>query len=233
MKAVRIAFAAWVYFCLATAVLELGLLAALWQRGLLNARTVEHLLLVAYDVPLREQYEDALARAQRTNSELPSHAEVQEARFLAILNLDLREMSADKGLTNLRELDLLVDREKNRYTDMKDDFDQSWAAMGRSASDTALLDLRRQIESVKPSLAKDQLLRILDDDRLEPELALRHVVAIFRGMPVENRKKLITEFTPDELPRLHDILREIRMGMPQASLIREARARLEQFRHEE
>jgi hypothetical protein len=219
----------WVYFCLATALAEAGWLVVLGKLGRINRQTVENLLIIAYDVPLRARYEQALARSLPTRHEMVSHGEVQGARMLAMLNLDVREMSADKGLMELRELDLIVEREKDRYSNMKDDFDRRWARLRNEMSHAAVQDLQRQIESVRPSIAKDQLLRILDDEQIQPDVATHHVVAIFKGMTIDKRKKLIAEFTADEFPRLHDILREIRLGKPQSTLIREARQRLEQF----
>jgi hypothetical protein len=222
----------WTGFCLATLLAEAGVLAVLWQRGQLGPHTVEQMLTVAYDIPVRDIQNRLLAKSQPTKRETTTYAELQTARLLTNLDLDLRELAADKGLVDLRELDRMVEEEKDRYTRMKDGFDQRWEALRKDATDAALQDVRRQIESIQPQLAKDQLLRILDDDQVDPETAIHHVVSIFKSLPIDKRKKVVTEFGGDgeETAKLDEILREIRLGMPQATLIREAREQLDQFR---
>ncbi|MGE3778992.1 MAG: hypothetical protein AB7F89_17535 [Pirellulaceae bacterium] len=232
MKAIRFLVGAWLYFCVASALAQLGLLAALWQRHLLTPATLQNLLTVAYNVPLRDIEAKLIAETQPARHEMVSFEEVQAARGLANLDLDIRDMSADKGLLDLRELDALVDQEKNRYSRMKDDFDQKWAALRQRDADTALQEVRRQIESIPPRLAKDQLVKVLEDKQLEPDVALQHVVTIFKGLTRDKRKKIVIEFLNDESPYLKDILREIRLGMPQSTLINEARQRMAQFRNE-
>jgi hypothetical protein len=123
-------------------------------------------------------------------------------------------------------LDQKVEFEKNHYTKMKDDFDQRWQAMRKDDMDGALQEVRRQIESVSPKLALDQLLRILDDKSLDASAALHHVVTIFKSVPADKRKRIVAEFQQKDAARLQEILREIRLGTPQATLIRDARRRL-------
>ena len=229
MKLLKPIMTIWLYFCLATLLAESGILAVLWGRGQLTSHTLENLLVIAWDVPVRDMYDKLVAAAQPVNEEMISFADVETARTLTILDLDLRDLSADKGLADARELDLLVEEESNRYAQLKDDFDLRWEALGKEAVDSELLDVGRQIATVAPSLAKDQLLRILNDDQLEPEAALHHVVTIFRSLPVDKRKKIMLEFNGVDSASLHEILRQIRLGMPQITLIREARDRLNQF----
>lgn len=230
MKLLRIMFTAWLYLCLATTLAEAGLLAVLWKRGQVTPNTAHNLLVVAYGVPVREMYEKMQVQAQPVKQEMASFAEIENARLLKSLDLDLREMSGDKGLLDLRDLDGLLEKERGRYAQLNTDFRDRWDAMQKDTTGSELLDLRRQIESVAPNLAKDQLLRILNDNKLEPNAALHHVVTIFKALPVDKRKKIIAEFDDSDAPHLHEILRQIRLGMPQTTLIRDTRDRMEQFR---
>jgi hypothetical protein len=222
-----------VFFCVATVLAEAGLILVLQQRGVLNAQTAHHLLTVAYDVPVRDIYEEMARKAQPVKKEMVSFTEVQEARMLSMLDLDLREMATDKGLLDVRELAVLLDQEKGRYSVVKDRFDQDWRNLQQGATDTALRSLQHKIESLQPKAAKDQLLRILDSPDLPPETALNQVVTIFKNMAIDKRKKIVEEFKDRDTQRLQDILRQIRLGMPEVNVLRDTRVRLQEFRLQE
>jgi hypothetical protein len=221
------------FFSIATVLAEAGLLAVLWKRGTLNAQTAQNLLTVAYDVPVREIFDDLAAKAQPVKKEMVSFSEVQEARMLTSLDLDLRQMATDKGFLDLQELGILLHQETGRYRVIKDYFDLEWANLQKGASESALRDLQRQIESLQPKAAKDQFLRILESPDLPPEKALNQVVTIFKSMALDKRKKIVAEFKEADSQRLQDILRQIRLGMPEIEVLRDTRLKIQEFRTQE
>lgn len=222
-----------VFFSIATVMAEGGLLAVLWKRGLVNAHTAQNLLTVAYDIPVRELFDAMTLKAQPVKKEMVSFSEVQEARMLTSLDLDLRQMSSDKGLLDLRELEILLDQEKSRYFVIKNRFDLDWDNLQKGATESALKDLQHQIESLQPKAAKDQLLRILDSPDLPKDSALNQVVTIFKSMALDKRKKIVAEFKDADAQRLQDILRQIRLGMPEVDVLQQTRAKLQEFRVQE
>lgn len=221
------------FFSIATVLAEAGLLAVLWKRGSLNAHTAQNLLTVAYDVPVREIYDELALKAQPVKREMVSFSEVQEARMLTSLDLDLRQMSSDKGYLDLAELRASLDKEDSRYTLVRDSFKLQWANLQKGVTDSATRDLQYQIESLQPKAAKDQLLRILDSPNLTADSAMNHVVAIFKGMALDKRKKIVAEFKDNDSQRLQDILRQIRLGMPEVNVLRDTRVKLQEFRGQE
>lgn len=226
---IRRALGLFVLFSIATILAETGVLAVLYQRGLATPQTVQNLLIVAHEVPVRELYEKLEQQAQPQKKEMVSYLEVREARMLASLDLDLREMSSDKGMLELQELGLLLDQERGRYTQIKEQFDQSWANLNKDASDSALRDLQRQIESLQPKAAKDQLLRILDSPDIPPDVALDQVVTVFKNLAIDKRKKIVAEFKDATAPRLQEVLKQIRLGMPEMDVLRKTRDKLQEF----
>lgn len=216
-------------FCVASVLAQAGVAVTLWNRGALNPQTAQELLTVAYDIPIRQMYDDAVMKARPVKAETVSFAEVQDARMLAALDLDLREMSCDKGLLDLRELGLLLDNERGRYSVIKDKFDLEWANLQKGASDSSLRELQHQLESLSSKAAKDQILRILDSPNLSPDVAMNQIVTIFKSMAVDKRKKIVAEFKENDSQRLQDILRQIRLGMPEVDLIRATRLKLQEF----
>ena len=62
-------------------------------------------------------------------------------------------------------------------------------------------------ENIKPKLAKELILKMIDADEKE------EVVGIFASMPIPKQAKIVSEFkTEDEQKKLDDILRRIREG---------------------
>jgi hypothetical protein len=93
--------------------------------------------------------------------------------------------------------------------------------------------LTHQIESLQPKAAKDQLLRILDSPDVPAETALNQVVTIFKNLAIDKRKKIVSEFKETDSQKLQDILRQIRLGMPEVDVLRDTRMRLQEFRVQE
>ena len=69
----------------------------------------------------------------------------------------------------------------------------------------------------------------MDDPSLEQDEALQFVVSVFKGMQINNRKRIMAEFRVADSERLHEILRQIRRGEPDVGLFRETRRNLQRF----
>ena len=84
---------------------------------------------------------------------------------------------------------------------------------------------------MQPKQAKDQLLRMLDEAGPEElEKVNRDVVTMLKSMPLDKRKKIVSEFkTDEEAEKLHEILKQIREGVPDLTLIHETREQLASF----
>lgn len=230
MKLLRFPILILIYFSLATVIAEVGAVAVVWAKGNLNQDTGYQLLAIAHDVDLRALWEQMQARVQPIKEAQISYEEVREARTLVGLNLDLKEMAMEKGLNDMRQLHAALSGERQQYKELKDSFDLQLQQLRQGAADRALQDVQHQLESVHPKMAKDQLLRILDDPTIEPETSLQVVVTILKAMPLDKRKRILAVFKDaDDLERLHEILTQIRRGVPDVDLIRQYRSQLERF----
>lgn len=230
MKLLRVPLAAFCYCCVATVLAEAALLAALWARGALTDERLVQVMAVSQDVDLQATWE-RLERARRpVEVEQISFEEMVDDRKLLSLDLDLREIALDKGLIDVRQLEFMLERERTQYDNLKHTFDKQLETLKMGETDIALQELQRQIESVSPRLAKEQILMILEDPALDPDTSLRFVVAMFKNMPLDKRKKLVAEFkTEQDNEHLHEILTQIRLGVPDVELIRQTRQRLDAF----
>ena len=82
---------------------------------------------------------------------------------------------------------------------------------------------------MQPKQAKDQLdedARRSEDPNDDP---MEDMVRILKAMPLDKRKKILQEFkTPEEIEKLHEILRIIRLGGSDTELLQETRNQLQQ-----
>jgi hypothetical protein len=218
-----------VYFSIATVAAELAGLGVLWIKGGFNNERLFQLMAAANDVDLYTMWKKMEAASQPIKKAQVSFREVIDGRDGVALNLDVRELAVDKGLIDMRMLETTLGQERKRYQLLRAEFERQLEQLRQGAVDQAVLDVQRQLESVSAKMAKDQLVRILDDDAIEPDVALHFFVTIVKAMPLDKRKRIFAEFKNQDSERLHAILRQIRLGVPDVQLIRETRNQLEEF----
>jgi hypothetical protein len=163
------------------------------------------------------------------DSEQPSFGQILEARTIASLDLDLRENAIDKSLGELRTLETQLRTESRRLDDWKTSFDKRLADLQTAATEAALLELQRTLEAIQPKQAKEQLLKMLAEPKTTKDDPLEDIVRILKAMPLDKRKKILATFTtPEEVEKLHEILRVVRLGGSDTQLLQETRGQLQQ-----
>lgn len=161
-------------------------------------------------------------------SEQPSLEQLAQARLQASLDLDLRENAIDKALGDLRALQTQLQTESRRLDDWKRSFDKRLADLQSAAADAALLELQRTFEAIPPKQAKEQILRMLKEAPTPHDRPMQDLVTILRAMPLDKRRKILAEFkTETEVEQLAEILRQVRLGNPDAELLRDTRTQLQ------
>jgi len=206
-----------------TVVVFLGML---WWRGALDDQRVLAMLAALQGI---EPPPPPGPSPLDTGPEHPSLEQLVQARLQANLDLDLRENAIDKSLADLRVLQAQLQTESRRLDDWKRSFDKRLADLQSAAADAALLELQRTLEAVAPKQAKEQILRMLKEPATPQNDPMRDIVTILRAMPLDKRKKILAEFkTDEEFEKLADILRQLRLGNPDADLLRDTRSQLQQ-----
>jgi len=223
---------AFLYFSVATIVAETAALGVVWARGGMTEDRWIQILAVAHDIDLAEMWDTMEGAAHPAEEEQVAYDEVLLAQAKTSVDLDLREMAFDKGWIDVYNLESMLKQQRDRYAQLKKAFEQRLEQLHQGTVDTALQEVQRQLESVDAKLAKDQILRILDDDTIDPQKSMHFVVTMVRGMPLDKRKKILASFRNHnaETERLHDILRQIRLGVPEVTLIRDTRRQLEELK---
>lgn len=214
-----------VYFCVGTVLAQAVGGAFVYSRVGFDRDKLFRLLAVVQNVDLES------LRAKHEAAKLPEHSEqvspedVVRARLAKDLHLDLRETALDKALGELRTLEGKLKTDRERYDELKAGFDERLKEIERGASDLSLQEVQRTLEVIQPKQAKEQILRMLEEDEEEAaRKAMTDVVTILKAMPLERRKKIIAEFkSAEDAEKLGEILKEIRLGEPEVSLIRGTR----------
>ncbi len=223
--------AAIIYCCVATVLAQTGAIAVLASQGVLTREKLFQCLATLYGVDLHAIEEEAAKANQPPPPEQPAFAEVVKQRALASRDLELRETAVDKALVDVRALTAQLKTERERYDQLKQQFDARLAQLEEVFTNTSIQEVQRTLEVLNPKQSKDQILRMLDEASPEElQRVERDVVTILKAMPLDKRKKILGEFkTDEEAQKLHDILKQIREGVPDTTLIRETRAQLAQF----
>jgi len=204
------------YACIATCLTLLIGVGYAAGTGKLNRDKFLRMLAIAYDIDPMAAGEGESSVANTPDREDPSIADVVERRAMKDLDVDLRQQSVLKGLDRLAAMQSQLVIEKQRYNELRDAFAARLQDLDDKALQEATADVQRSLEALSPKQAKDQLLRILDEDPGDNDQGMRAVVGIVRGMPIDKRKKIFTEFkTEDESKQLALILRMIRNGYPE------------------
>lgn len=211
----------------------------LWMRFGADKEKVFRVMTAVYNVDTSEmEAQQAIAEQRGAHEEL-AYEEVLNERANRSLDQDLRQQAIGNGLADLRLLQRDLIEERRRYDLLKNAFDAELKNLKSVAKDNAIVELQLTLESIKPRQAKEQLVRMLpeafgqtDFSELpeEDRKTIIDVVAILKAMPIDKRKKLLAEFkTEEEARQLAELLRLIRLGVPEVKLIDETRNRLQEF----
>jgi|CXWL01.1.fsa_nt_gi hypothetical protein len=230
MKRLRLPLTALTYFSVATIAAQAALIGVLYARGSLSQDKTVALVAISQEVDLETMWDKLEAASQPVTVEQVSFEEVLTARMHLSLDLDLREIAADKSLIDVRQLAVLLEDERRQYDTLKYDFDQRIESVRQGAVGEGLKEVQRQLESVDAKLAKDQILRILSNADIPPDTSMQFVVAMFKNMPLDRKKKIMSEFkTDDDRKQLNVIMNQIRLGVPDVEVIRQTREQFEAF----
>ncbi len=192
--------------CVATIITQFVVLGYLATRGTLNGQTVTKMVALANGIDISgDRLEAILKRDQQ--AEQPDFEEILEARKRAGLDMDLQrrslialkdDISADWAETKV---------ERDRLDERLQSFDKQEKATLELKQQEGVKQVIRTLQTLDAAQAKDQLLRIYDDKRID------EVVSIIQGMPTDKRKDILGEFvTADEADKLHEILSRIGSG---------------------
>ncbi len=216
--------AAFTYFCIATVIALATAVAALASKGALDQARLYRVLAAMHGIDVVTMQQQLMAQDEEANNEQPSYEARLEQQTLQSLDQDLRNEAISNALVDMKTIQTELETETARFEELK----QAYAAKLQQFADeeqaNSLKELQRTLEAIKPAQAKEQILKMVQDD------AMDDVVTILKSMAIDKRKKIIAEFKlgPDT-DVLYDILKNIGQGEPAASQIRDTQKKLNEF----
>ena len=220
MQLVLRAFAA---FCVATVVAQAIILGLSAFKGNLQGDVFLKgvALLNGIDISgeqLQRMFQDA------KNTPNPTYEEVEEKRARMDRDLDMRERAIQITNEQLLAMKAELQTKETIFEQRVSDFYNLLDKKKQEILTESLEEVKRTIEALSPDQAKDQLMRMINAGHLDD------VVAIFKGMAADKRKKIMGEFinesideAKDEPGQLHNILMRLLEGEPAVGVIDQAR----------
>lgn len=223
-RLVRAGMSLLMYFCLATILAQIILLAYLSFKWGLNRDKVVQILAVAQGVDLLAIREQAEQEGDQVSTEQVSYEQIRETRAVKVRHLELREQALKQGLNQLAADQQKLASEMQRQTQLRDFFQKELLEMQQGNVATGRENARLKLESLKPKQAKEQLVEMLKNDELD------EVVALLAVMPDSKSGKIMAEFKLEgEREQLYQIIRRIRQGYPDFKLPDETQNELDQL----
>ena len=207
------AFAA---FCVATVLTQAILLAYFLIRGSANHDSMTKIVALLNGIDISGQRLQQIMR-EGEDREQPNFEEILAARKLKSYDMDIRLRCQEDFRDELSVMLSELREERERFDERLASFRSELQTMGDEAKKNGLDDVQRTLQALDPVQAKEQLLIMFDDERIDD------VVTILQAMATDKRKDILAEFvSPDETEKLADILRRIGDGMPTSALINQA-----------
>lgn len=205
-------------FCIGTIITQMIMVGYFAWRGTLSGDSLTKVIALVNGIDITG--DRLVSILNKTNvSEQPTFQEILASRRMASLDMDLRIRSQSVADDELTELFANFRESEGRFDQRREAFDRKLEEDYQGAVQAGLKDVQRTLQSLAADQAKDQLMKIYDDEKIDD------VVNIIQGIPVDKRKEILAEFTtPDEADKLHKILQRIGEGLPTTQLIDKARS---------
>lgn len=206
------------YFCVATVLSAVAVAAYVRLAGVVDDTKLTKLWAVIEGLDLEAMRQAAELARQPVAPAQPSLDEMARARAAKSRDLELREQSLRNVLDQVRDERSKLAEATDRYRRVKTTLDGELKALYESALATNQENARLILENLKPRQAKEQVLLMVDSG------AMPAAVVLLSTMPISKRAKILGEFkTDEEQQKLAEILKLIREGEPELSLIDKAR----------
>lgn len=205
-----------VAFCIGTVLTQMVLFGYFLTRGSLNGDTMTQVIALMNGIDISGTRLQQIMR-QSEDREQPDFDDILEARKMTSYDMDLRLRSQKENRDDLATLQAELRDERAKFDLRRMAFKAELEEISQGVQENGLQDVQRMVQSLDAVQAKEQLLIMYDDERIDD------VVTLIKGMSSEKRKDIMAEFVLEGEPeKLADILRRIGEGNPTKSLIDKA-----------
>lgn len=199
--------------CVATVLTQLLIAAVYAVRGTLNRDSAIQIVGLLNGIDMSaERIRAAMVDSEATQQ--PSYEEILRERAINGLDMDLRLESQAKYREELETMLANLREERDRFDVRREEFRDELKRIKEGAQKEGMRELQKTLQALDPEQAKEQLVRMYDDDRLED------IVNIIQATALDKRTDILAEFVSEkEATMLEEILRRIGEGEPMATVI--------------
>jgi hypothetical protein len=206
------------YVCVAT-VITLGLVFGyFWHNDQLNGEKMFRIVALLQDVDVQQvgatqqkKEGSGVPPEEPSLNEVLHHQQVQDRNFeVKLLALTRGKQDYDISLKNLNE-------QITRYDRMVRDTQSRLKQQEELTTQQNVAKVVSQLEQLKPDIAKDSLMKFIEEDRMDDAILLMN------KMSESKLKNILKTFqTPQELSKLHEIHRRIISGGADSANLKKA-----------
>jgi hypothetical protein len=206
------------YVCVATVITLALLFAYFWHSDQLNGEKIFKIMALFQDVDLQQISASQQKKPGETvPPEEPSLNQVMHQQQVQDRNFEVKLLALKRGKqdydASLHELNEKIDR----YDRMVQDIQTRLTKQQEAMTTQNVAKVVGQLEQVKPDVAKDSMMKFIEEDRMDDAILL------MSKMSESKLKNILKTFqTPQELSKLHDIHRRIMSGGPEAANLKKA-----------
>lgn len=209
-------------FVVGTLIAQTVIFAYVWSSWGLSGEKVTQMTAIARGKEMVAISREELRRQEEVPPEQPSFTEIIEARAMKYRNMELREQAIGQGVGQLRFEQTQQADGMAQFKQTRDGFEKKLHELKEFQQSGGLQENIVMLQNMKPRQAKEQLVRIYNDNQVD------QAVMLVSGMAPTKRKKITAEFKdPEDEAILFDILQRIRLGTPLALLAEKTLAELE------
>ena len=206
------------YVCVATVITLALVIGYFFHTDQLNSDKMFRIVALVQDVDLQQI---SAAPQKKSGDEVPpeepslnqvlNHQQVQDRNFeVKLLALKRGKQDYDASLS---ELNVQRDRYEQMVLNIQSRLKQQQALNTQKNIATVV----GQLEQVKPEVAKDSLMKFIEEERMDDAILL------MSKMSESKLKSILKTFqTPQELSKLHEIHRRIISGGPESTNLKKA-----------
>lgn len=199
--------------CVATVLTQLVITTVYAVRGTLNPDSATQIVGLLNGIDMSaERIRVAMVDSETTQQ--PSYEEVLRERAIEGLDMDLRLSSQAKYREELEMMLANLREERDRFDLRREEFQEELKRIKEGAQKDGMRELQKTLQAMDPEQAKEQLVRMYEDDRIED------IVNIIQATALDKRTDILAEFVSEqEAALLEEILRRIGQGEPMATVI--------------
>ncbi|MCI0492105.1 MAG: hypothetical protein L0Z07_04120 [Planctomycetes bacterium] len=207
VRLIGLLFALIGYVCTATVITLALCLGYLWYTDRLNDEKVFRIVALLHDVDLQQLAETQPSEEDQIPAVELSLEDVTRSQQVKERNFEVKQLALERGR---HEYDLRLQQLKEqtaRYDRLAQDWQKKLQQQEELVTQENVATVVRDLEQVKPTVAKDLLLRWIDEERMDD------VILLMNKMSESKLAKLLKTFqTSEELDKLHEIHQRIING---------------------